>query len=78
MTVPDRTKPKPGQDGAEMARAGRGGQTARVGSVDRDPDPAKTPEDKAPAVSREDEPRGLPTSDRFQTEQAHRKAGDKA
>lgn len=46
-----------------------------AGSVDRKPNPAPTPTDHAPPVRDEDEPRGHPTSDRFHTEQAHRKAG---
>jgi hypothetical protein len=76
MTAPETTKPKPRQDHAEKAPARRRGQDAAAESVGRDPDPAKTPEDKTPAVSQEDEPRGQPTSDRFHTEQAQRKAED--
>jgi hypothetical protein len=78
MTTPETTKPRPRQDHAKKAAPRRSGQDAAAESVDRDPDPAKTPEDKTPAVSREDEPRGQPTSDRFHTEQAQRKAPDKA
>jgi hypothetical protein len=47
-----------------------------AGSVDREPSAEPTPSGQGLPVSQEDEPRGHPTSDRFQTEQAHRK-GDK-
>lgn len=74
MTVPEKTTPKTRQEPAETAPARQSGQGAVADSVDRDPDPAKTPEDETPVVSPEDEPRGQPTSDRFHTEQAQRKA----
>jgi hypothetical protein len=54
------------------------GRTGAVaGSVDREPDPNPTPQDHGAAVSKEDEPKGHPTSDRFQSEQAHRKGAGK-
>ena len=43
-----------------------------AGSVDREPRGEPTPEEHAPPVDHEDRPKGQPTSDRFQTEQAHR------
>ncbi|HEX3983174.1 MAG TPA: hypothetical protein VHX12_05715 [Acidisoma sp.] len=49
-----------------------------AGSVDREPDPVPTPVDDQPAVRSEDEPKGHPNSDRFRTEQAHRKPGGKS
>lgn len=50
--------------------------TREAESVDREPSAEPTPSGPGLPVSKEDEPRGHPTSDRFQTEQAHSK-GDK-
>jgi len=41
-------------------------------SVGREPTDERTPEEHGLPVEREDAPKGQPTSDRFQTEQAHR------
>jgi hypothetical protein len=46
-------------------------------SVDREPSDEPNPEHGLP-VDPEDAPKGQPTSDRFQTEQAHRKGEDDA
>lgn len=78
MTAPKTNQQKDGRDQSETVQPRAHGQDAAAESVDREPDPEPTPSDEAPPVSREDEPRGQPTSDRFHTEQAHRKAGDKA
>ncbi|HTI02468.1 MAG TPA: hypothetical protein VL752_16075 [Acidisoma sp.] len=78
MTAVRTKEHKRGPSKQEKGRAREGRDVAAAESVDREPDPEATPEDATPAVSREDEPRGQPTSDRFHTEQAHRKAGDKA
>lgn len=40
-------------------------------SLDREPTDEPTPEGNGEPVDKEDEPKGHPTSDRFQTEQAH-------
>lgn len=42
-----------------------------AGSVDREPTGEPTPSGHGVPVDEEDEPKGQPTSDRFQTEQAH-------
>ena len=44
-------------------------------SVDREPENEPTPDAQGLPVDKEDEPKGHPTSDRFQTEQAHKKNG---
>ncbi len=41
-------------------------------SVDREPSGEPTPQHPGPPVDPEDEPKGQPTSDRFQTETAQR------
>ena len=44
-------------------------------SVDREPNGEPTRDHGLP-VDQEDAPKGHPTSDRFQTEQAHKKSGE--
>lgn len=68
MTAAHAQDHKPQHDDGKVAK----GQTGSAESVDRTPDPETTSDDGTPPVSREDEPRGQPTSDRFHTEQAHR------
>ena len=60
----------------EPRPAGAGPGKAEEGvapSVGREPDPMPTPQDDEQRVTEEDEPKGHPTSDRFHSEQAHRK-----
>jgi hypothetical protein len=44
-------------------------------SVDREPSGQSTPAEHGLPVGKHDEPTGYPTSERFHTEQAHRKSG---
>ena len=44
-----------------------------AGSVDREPSAEPTPQAQGLPVDSDDEPKGHPTSERFQTEQAHPK-----
>ncbi|WP_419758105.1 hypothetical protein [Acidisoma sp.] len=57
------------QDGKQH----RKGEAARpqAQSVDREPTDEPTPQGPSGQVDHEDGPKGHPTSDRFQTEQAH-------
>jgi hypothetical protein len=61
------------QDGGEAA-ARPASPRPPVGSVDREPTAEPTPQEQGLPVDDEDEPKGHPTSDRFQTEQAHRQS----
>jgi len=47
-------------------------------SVDREPRGEPTPKGHGLPVEKEDEPKGQPTSDRFQSEQAHPDKGEDA
>jgi hypothetical protein len=51
---------------------GRAAERPRAPSVDREPRSEPTPHDHGVPVDQEDGPKGHPTSDRFQTEQAHK------
>jgi hypothetical protein len=55
-----------------MAQNGKPATQPEADSVDREPSDEPTPQDHALPVGPEDAPKGQPTSDRFQTEQAHR------
>jgi len=72
MTVAKTTAQK-----QEKSRNRERGDAPEAGSVDREPNPDPTKQDIEDPVSPEDEPRGAPTSDRFHTEQVHRKSRDK-
>jgi hypothetical protein len=64
--------PQDTKQGGASPRERTGADRPAAGSVDREPRGEPTPEEHAPPIGQEDEPKGQPTSDRFQTEQAHR------
>jgi hypothetical protein len=55
-------------------QTGRKAEGPVASSVDREPKGEPTPEAHALPVDHEDGPKGHPTSDRFHTEQAHKKS----
>ena len=57
-----------------MAQDSKKAEEPTAESVDREPADEPAPRSEGMPVGPDDEPRGLPTSDRFRTEQAHRKA----
>lgn len=61
----------------EKSRNRERGRAPEARSVGREPSPDPTNQDIEDPVSQEDEPRGSPTSDRFHTEQVHRKSRGK-
>ncbi|GAB0116138.1 hypothetical protein [Acidisoma sp. 7E03] len=73
MTAEKTEHQRPGKHAAAQEGNKTRGQTPAADSVDRTPNDEPTKQDVDDRVSREDEPRGHPTSDRFRTEQAHRK-----
>jgi len=78
MAAEDTKDRRHAQNPAAEAHRKAGSKAPSADSVDRTPSGEPTKQDVDDRVSHEDEPRGHPTSDRFRTEQAHRKSAPDA